>query len=278
MKYKKIVLNSFILFFIVLQSSVVYNQSGKELPFYNINKLNGLPSNYVISLTKDKAGFLWVATNNGLCRYDGPNSIEVFQKDNLNKDRLASNHIQKIYSDSKNNIWIGTRLGGLTRYHLPSNTWKTFQYNKEEENSISHNDILSIYEDSQHRLWIGTENGLNLYHPETENFTRFLVEANNPYSLKKEAILSILEDDKGWIWVGTWAGGLHLLLSEEGDDVSLGKFRNFPPLLLLINWKRKTGHLNFIIIPIKKINHTALPIMQFMIYTKILKTDYGLPL
>jgi len=54
MKYKKIVLNSFILFFIVLQSSVVYNQSGKELPFYNINKLNGLPSNYVISLTKDK--------------------------------------------------------------------------------------------------------------------------------------------------------------------------------------------------------------------------------
>jgi len=109
MKLSKIILNTFLVFFIIFQSNVAYNQSSKDLPFCNITTLDGLPSNYVISLTKDKTGFLWVATNNGLCRYAGPNRIEIFQVDTLNnKEGLASNYIQTIYSDSKKNLLPAT--------------------------------------------------------------------------------------------------------------------------------------------------------------------------
>lgn len=39
--------------------------------FYTINAKQGLSSNRIQSITKDRYGFMWFATRNGLCRYDG---------------------------------------------------------------------------------------------------------------------------------------------------------------------------------------------------------------
>jgi len=126
-------------------------------------------------------------------------------------------------------LWIGTRLGGLTRYHQPSGTWTTFLHDKENPQSISNDEILTIMEDSRHRIWVGTENGLNLFDSSTETFTNFLPDSQNPTSLKTKAVLDILEDDKGWIWVGTWGGGLHLLMTNKKETTPSGQFKNMLP-------------------------------------------------
>ena len=209
-------------------SQPLYSQSAQKIRFNNIRKSEDLSNNYVNGLLRDNLGFLWIATNDGLCRYDGPNQIEIFRVDEK-KNTLRSNNIRSIFEDSQQNIWIGTRLGGLTRYHRTSGTWKTFQHDKYQDNSISNDEILTITEDSQQRLWIGTENGLNLFDYETENFTRFLADDTDVYSLNTQSVLDIFEDDKGWIWVGTWGGGLHLLLADGKGKEKLGKFRQFIP-------------------------------------------------
>jgi len=179
-------------------------------------------------LLRDNLGFLWIATNDGLCRYDGPNKIEVFKLEE-GKTNLISSNIRSIYEDRKGNLWIGTRLGGLTKYHRPSDTWKTYLHDANDPNTLSNDEVLKIMEDSQQRLWVGTENGLNLYDYQTEKFTRFLVDRTDPFSLKTKAVLDIFEDEKGWIWVGTWGGGLHLLLTDKNGKEELGKFRRIVP-------------------------------------------------
>jgi len=209
-------------------SQTLHSQAIQKIRFNNIRKSEGLPNNMVNGLMRDNLGFLWIATNDGLCRYDGPEQVEIFRIDEDN-NTLQSNNIRSIYEDSQQNIWIGTRLGGLTKYHRPSGTWKTFQHDKTQNNSISHDDVLKIMEDSQQRLWVGTENGLNLYDYETETFNRFVVNDADPYSLNTKAVLDIFEDDKGWIWVGTWGGGLHLMLSDKTGKEKLGKFKHFNP-------------------------------------------------
>lgn len=215
---------------LLLWVNILVGQLAKPIQFNNIQKTEGLPNNTVNKIIKDKFGFLWIATNDGLCRYDGPNQMTVFRADtSQNKNTLKSSNIRTLYADSKGNLWIGTRLGGLTRYHQATDTWTTFKYQKNDKKSISNNEILTITEDSQHRLWIGTENGLNLYNDETETFTRFLVDSNDSYSLKSKAVLTITEDDKGWIWVGTWAGGIHLLLVDKTGNITDEKFRNILP-------------------------------------------------
>ncbi len=216
------------LFFFFISHQWAYSQSVKSIQFKNIRKTDGLSNNMVNGLLRDNLGFLWIATNDGLCRYDGPNKIEVFQVEE-GANSLVSSNIRSIYEDSKGNLWIGTRLGGLTKYHRPSETWKTYIHDANDTSSISNDEVLKIMEDSYQRLWVGTENGLNLFDFETETFKRFLTDKNDPYSLRTKAVLDIFEDEKGWIWVGTWDGGLHLLLTDKNGQQALGKFKRIYP-------------------------------------------------
>lgn len=211
-----------------LSSQVLPSQSIRKIRFNNIRKTEGLSNNMVHGILKDNLGFLWFATNDGLCRYDGPNQLEIFRAEE-GKNSLVSSNIRSIYEDSQGNLWLGTRLGGLTKYHRPSETWTTYLHDSNDATTISNDEILKIMEDSHQRLWIGTENGLNLFDYQTETFTRFLTDTNDPNSLRTKAVLDITEDAKGWIWVGTWAGGLHLLLTDEQGKEKLGKFRRINP-------------------------------------------------
>jgi len=166
-------------------SQTLHSQSIQKIRFNNIRKSEGLSNNMVHDLMRDNLGFLWMATNDGLCRYDGPNQVEVFRvSEQEGGNTLKSSNIRSIYEDSKGNLWIGTRLGGLTRYHRQSDTWTTFQHKAQESKTLSNDEVLSIMEDSQQRLWVGTENGLNLFDYETETFTRFFSDEANSYSLK----------------------------------------------------------------------------------------------
>ncbi len=222
----KIVKKLLLLFFFSLPFLLIA-QSKPVIDFTNITKEEGLLNNKINKTIKDDLGFLWIATNQGLHRYDGPNSITVFKVDTLkNTNSLASNIIRSLIKDSQGNLWIGTSYGGLTRYNINNGEWKTFRKEKDNPSSISNDEILCIYEDSQQRLWIGTEGGLNLFDYQSESFTRYTVDAQDPSSLKAKAVLSIMEDHQGWLWVGTWAGGLHLML--DGDKEKT-KFLNFKP-------------------------------------------------
>jgi len=120
---------------------------------------------------------LWIATNNGLCRYDAVGRMKVFQEDAEN-NRLHSSNIQFIYNDSKGFLWIGTRRtrhGGLTKIDVINDIWKTYRHNPNNNNSLTHDEILCITEDTEGRIWIGTENGLNIFYPEEERFETFRV-------------------------------------------------------------------------------------------------------
>jgi len=211
-----LILTSFILLPLTLTS-----QNIKDFQFNNWQKKDGLPNNNINEVIKDNLGFLWIATNDGLCRYDGHNQLKIYRPNNQkeNSDNsLASSNIIALFNDSRDNLWIGTRFGGLTRLHIPTNTWTTFQNIPNDSKSICNNEILSILEDRQNRLWIGTEKGLCLFDYQTETFTNF----NDKSSISNKAILTIMEDDKGWIWLGTWSGGLYLLT----EDRNKYDFRN----------------------------------------------------
>ena len=226
-----------VLFFILVFP--LFSQVNSKINFTTINNVDGLPNNTVNTITKDDLGFVWIGTNDGLCRYESSNHIKIFQANDPEiSGGLQSSNIRSLYLDSKKNLWIGTRLGGLTKYHQPSGEWKTYKKDINDPTSISNDEILSITEDSKGRLWVGTEDGLNIFNYETESFLSFKVDRKNPHALQGKAVLSVMEDDKGWIWVGTWAGGLHLLTLPEDGNINAARFQNFIP-----NNKTESHHI-----------------------------------
>lgn len=196
-----------------------------EINFSNVSVNEGLSNNFINDISQDSMGFIWIATTEGLCRYDAKDDFKVFQENG--ELALNSSNIRSLLSDSKNKLWVGTRLGGLTCFDQKTRTSKAYMFDANDPNSISNNEILSIFEDSKGRIWAGTEHGLNLYLPETDNFISWTPDEQDPTALQKSAILEITEDSRGFIWVGCWAGGLNLILDSDSEDPLDISFRNF---------------------------------------------------
>src|SRR6266850_4131697 len=90
---------------------------------------NGLPQNTVHSIIQAKDGYVWIATEEGLARFDGI-KFTVFDKQNT--PELKSNDIRVLLEDRRGALWIGTTDGLVrlldskftaftTRDGLPSN-------------------------------------------------------------------------------------------------------------------------------------------------------------
>ncbi|MCC6186200.1 MAG: hypothetical protein IT256_03515, partial [Chitinophagaceae bacterium] len=79
--------------------------------FQNYTIKNGLLFNYINGLLQDKRGYIWIATKNGLSRFNGNKWVEFQQQNGALKHRLPSNWVVDITEDYQSNIWIKTDNG-----------------------------------------------------------------------------------------------------------------------------------------------------------------------
>src|SRR6516162_3180533 len=75
---------------------------------------DGLPNNAVTAIVQTHDGYLWLATYDGLARFDGV-TFNVF--DNSNTPEMHSSRITSLFEDAEENLWIGCESGDLARYH-----------------------------------------------------------------------------------------------------------------------------------------------------------------
>jgi signal transduction histidine kinase len=92
--------------FIILYNAVV----AQPLQFTKITVKEGLNVNSVNDIIKDKKGFIWMATSDGICRYDGRN-FKQYQFDKNKPNSLHSYIYTAIWEDFYGNIWLGGENG-----------------------------------------------------------------------------------------------------------------------------------------------------------------------
>src|ERR1700752_3017929 len=80
--------------------------SAQRYNFKFYGEEEGLQSLAVQVVLQDRAGFLWVGTQNGLFRYDG-SRFAGFGK----ADGLADAHIESLHESIDGTLWVGTRFG-----------------------------------------------------------------------------------------------------------------------------------------------------------------------
>lgn len=92
---------------------VLFNTNLFAQGYFNLHYTidNGLPSNEVYDVAQDTKGYIWVATNYGVCKFDG----KEFKLYTL-KDGLPENSIIKIYVDFKGRVWFSSYSGYLAFY------------------------------------------------------------------------------------------------------------------------------------------------------------------
>ena len=82
--------------------------------FDNWTADDGLPQNSVYSIAQTSDGYLWLATVEGLARFDGAR-FTVFNKSN--SPGIINNRFTALYEDARGDLWAGTEQSGMVRYH-----------------------------------------------------------------------------------------------------------------------------------------------------------------
>src|SRR4051812_39655278 len=79
----------------------------QDIKFKHLSIEDGLSQSTIHSILKDKYGFIWFGTQDGLNKYDGY-TFTIYRHNPKDTSSLRSSSIRVIYEDSKGNLWIGT--------------------------------------------------------------------------------------------------------------------------------------------------------------------------
>jgi signal transduction histidine kinase/ligand-binding sensor domain-containing protein/ActR/RegA family two-component response regulator len=163
----------------------------------------GLSESNVKSVVKDKFGFIWIATDDGLNCYDGY-KFKVYRHSVTQKNSLPNNDVETVFTDSKGNLWVGSG-NGLSLYDRSHDTFINFGANLNNSYTLSNSDVTSIFEARDGSLWVGTYSGLNLFDPATKTFKRFIFQKNKDY-IPESHIYGITAGSAGHLFLATDGG------------------------------------------------------------------------
>ncbi|MBN2092871.1 response regulator [candidate division KSB1 bacterium] len=179
----------------------------------------------VTSLLEDRAGYLWIGTENG-----GLNFIDLnnFQEDDVifhhyrfnpfDNNSLSSNSIYSLFEDRDGGIWIGSNGDGINYYHPLRENFIHIKQQLNNPNSLNNNFVNVFYEEGD-SLWIGTEGGVNLYNKKDSSYRHFVNDPNDDRTIGSNAVWAIYKDSRNNLWFGTWAGGLNLFNRKTGTFI-----------------------------------------------------------
>jgi len=146
----------------------------------------------VNDIETDSKGNVWVATENGLIKYDGNKFTYMDSSDGLPDDVVTA-----LYSDSRNRLWIGTYFGKTVSWIDSQGIHQLSLFN---DRIVEINDIC---EDAAGNIWFAT-------------YTSGLIKYDNavPYAYKKyngfpeDDVMASSRDNDGNVWFGLYSKGL----------------------------------------------------------------------
>ncbi|OYU94545.1 MAG: hypothetical protein CFE21_16210 [Bacteroidetes bacterium B1(2017)] len=131
------------LYFLLLLPNMCWAQ---ELLFKKIHHGNGLPANSVYRIIQDRRGYLWMATEQGVIRYNGSNFVHYTRRDGLTDNEVV---VLKEGEDGK--IWFFGYNGSACYWYQDK------IYNASSDSSLNaiktNYSFLDFYEDQHMRKW-----------------------------------------------------------------------------------------------------------------------------
>jgi len=136
---------------LILVASVLKAQPSFKKTRYS--KEQGLSHNTVLGMEMDDRGFLWIATMDGLNRFDGL-EMKIYRPDETDSLTLSDGFIHGIHQHANGNLWVSTRDGGLNIYDPATETFRSLDNENVEYNNFPSRQISLLYQDKKENYWI----------------------------------------------------------------------------------------------------------------------------
>ncbi|QJW90417.1 response regulator [Spirosoma taeanense] len=214
--------SGFLILLILLTSGYLGRADVPPPEYLTVRK--GLPQGYIKSMLQDQRGFIWLATRDGLCRYDGIR-FKIFYHDPQNVRSLSFSSIYEIREDKLGQIWVRTENNNIDCFNPITEQSHRVSDSPAFRRIATRKLLTSIVPDQRGQAWVATQ---------TNGF--FRISANGTISHHRWAIRNdsvqhrisaILTDQKGFLWLAT-SDGLHRYNPASGEFTVFRTFAGLP--------------------------------------------------
>lgn len=161
--------------------------------------VDGLPSTSINAFAEDQLGYLWLASRDGLARFDGHN-FRIWRAE----DGLRDNLIWSLHVDARNRLWIGTQSAGLVMLSADRRSFRHFD--RERLPQLGSNTVWSIASMADGSIWFGTPTA-GLYRlGDDGRVQHFMPTPGNNGGLPSAAVAFLAVTPDGVLWAGTKGG------------------------------------------------------------------------
>ena len=185
-------------------------------PYYAVKPLGidmGLSNNYCVAIERDKWGFLWIATEEGLNRFDGSYFYAYYKSmaPGFTGSALGSDALSALLDDRHHPVmWVATQRNGLNAVDYANYTIQHFTHQTKDENSIASNDLTGLSHASDGGLWVSTYwAGVDHFNPITRRFTHY--NRRTLPALPSDQTWCALDGGHGILYVGHVNDGLSVI-------------------------------------------------------------------
>jgi signal transduction histidine kinase/ligand-binding sensor domain-containing protein len=146
----------------LLCSTFSFHTKAQFFPHFieRLSTNDGLSSNTINDIVQDDNGFLWIATSDGLNRFDGTEVTQYFYQSGANS--LPHNYVYCLKKLPGNYLAIGTE-GGLSIYNSNNGTFHNYHFTEPHKFEEYNNIIVELELDAKGNLWVVSRNCIYVF-------------------------------------------------------------------------------------------------------------------
>ena len=194
------------------------DEANNAVFFNHINAEQGLPHPAVNDIVQDPMGFIWIATQDGLTRYDGKH-FKTYNHSPGVESSLANNWIWDLLIDKEGRLWAASS-GGFHLYLPEIDGFKNFNSDK-GINGIDGASYVSITEAPNGNILFASQfSGYTEFDIQTATFSTYLNEKPDT-EINNNPISNLIYDKSGNLWVASPQNGLRVKFIDSVSFQSL---------------------------------------------------------
>jgi signal transduction histidine kinase/ligand-binding sensor domain-containing protein/CheY-like chemotaxis protein len=208
----------------IIAAACAHAADAPALILQHLTTADGLPQGSVYTTLQDSQGFVWLATEDGLIRYDGRELLRYAYSPSSSTG-MPGNFVWQVVEDAHHDLWLAIKDTGLARWNRASDTFTVYRHDAHNPASLASDSVTSVLVDAHGRIWVGTADaGVDILDPVTGRFEHRRHNAHDAKSLLDDRIERVELDGTGTVWVATFAG----LDRWQPQDHSFAHLRHLP--------------------------------------------------
>jgi signal transduction histidine kinase/ligand-binding sensor domain-containing protein len=217
--------STFLLVIFFIQSTF----SQDEIRFERITIDDGLSQSAITSMVQDKLGYLWIATLDGLNRYDG-NSFKVYRYSATDSSSIPTNSVSKLLIDNQQNLWMAFR-NGMSQYDPVHDNFKNYRI---VTKSNIHCFVRDFDQVSDTHVLLSSNQGILEFNPKTHSiveskkysrfkdmniFNLFFTKTSDTWVILEKEVWVLPAGSSEWIKLFDHPDRLTCLYDEKADEI-----------------------------------------------------------